>query len=244
MIEICCGSFEDAMAAYEGGANRIELNSALSLGGLTPSLGSLIMVKQYTELEVMCLVGMRGAGFCYTDYQYEQMLEDAKLLAAYGTDGIVFGFLREDRTIDERKVKEFTNLIHEEGGKAVFHRAFDCVKDPYTSMEQLIELGIDRVLTSGLQKTAEEGISLLKELQERYGSRIELMAGSGIHAGNAEKIRKETGISQLHSSCKVWNQDTTSIGENVTFGYMEGKKESSYEVVSMEKTEELTALCD
>lgn len=244
MIEICCGSFEDAMAAYEGGANRIELNSALSLGGLTPSLGSLIMVKQYTELEVMSMVRMRGAGFCYTDYQYEQMLEDAKLLAAYGTDGIVFGFLREDRTIDERKVKEFTNLIHEEGGKAVFHRAFDCVKDPYTSMEQLIELGIDRVLTSGLQKTAEEGISLLKELQERYGSRIELMAGSGIHAGNAEKIRKETGISQLHSSCKVWNQDTTSIGENVTFGYMEGKKESSYEVVSMEKTEELTALCD
>ena len=244
MIEICCGSFEDAMAAYEGGANRIELNSALSLGGLTPSLGSLIMVKQYTELEVMSMVRMRGAGFCYTDYQYEQMLEDAKLLAAYGTDGIVFGFLREDRTIDERKVKEFTNLIHDEGGKAVFHRAFDCVKDPYKSMEQLIELGIDRVLTSGLQKTAEEGISLLKELQERYGSRIELMAGSGIHAGNAEKIRKETGISQLHSSCKVWNQDATSIGENVTFGYMEGKKESSYEVVSMEKTEELAALCD
>lgn len=244
MIEICCGSFEDAMAAYEGGANRIELNSALSLGGLTPSLGSLIMVKQYTELEVMSMVRMRGAGFCYTDYQYEQMLEDAKLLAAYGTDGIVFGFLKEDRTIDERKVKEFTNLIHDEGGKAVFHRAFDCVKDPYKSMEQLIELGIDRVLTSGLQKTAEEGIGLLKELQERYGSRIELMAGSGIHAGNAEKIRKETGISQLHSSCKVWNQDVTSIGENVTFGYMEGKKESSYEVVSMEKTEELTGLCD
>lgn len=202
------------------------------------------MVKQYTELEVMSMVRMRGAGFCYTDYQYEQMLEDAKLLAAYGTDGIVFGFLKEDRTIDERKVKEFTNLIHDEGGKAVFHRAFDCVKDPYKSMEQLIELGIDRVLTSGLQKTAEEGIALLKELQERYGSRIELMAGSGIHPGNAEKIRKETGISQLHSSCKVWNQDVTSIGENVTFGYMEGEKESSYEVVSIEKTEELTALCD
>lgn len=244
MIEICCGSFEDAMAAYEGGANRIELNSALSLGGLTPSLGSLIMVKQYTELEVVSMVRMRGAGFCYTDYQYEQMLEDAKLLAAYGTDGIAFGFLREDRTIDERKVKEFTNLIHDEGGKAVFHRAFDCVKDPYESMEQLISFGIDRVLTSGLQKTAEEGIPLLRELQERYGNKIEIMAGSGVHAGNAEKIQSETGICQLHSSCKVWNQDVTSVGENVSFGYMSGNQESSYEVVSVEKTGELTASID
>ncbi len=243
MIEVCCGSFEDAMAAYEGGADEIELNSALSIGGLTPSLGSLIMVKQYTELKVVSMVRMRGAGFCYTDYQYEQMLEDAKLLISYGTDGIAFGFLKEDRTIDERKVKEFTNLIHDAGRKAVFHRAFDCVKDPYETMEQLIALGVDRVLTSGLQKTAEEGIPLLKELQERYGNRIELTVGSGIHAGNAEKIRKETGIERLHSSCKTWKTDDTSIGENVSFGYMAGEKETSYETVSIDETEKLTALC-
>lgn len=239
MIEICCGSFEDAMAAYEGGADRIELNSALSVGGLTPSLGSLIMVKQYTDLEVISMVRARGAGFCYSDYQYEQMLEDAKLLEAYGTDGIAFGFLQEDRSLDERKVKEFTELIHDEGGKAVFHRAFDCVKDPYETMEKLIEIGIDRVLTSGLQRTAEEGISLLKELQTKYGKQIELMAGSGINPENADKIRRETGIIQLHSSCKEWITDATTKGETVSFGYMEGKLETSYDIVSREKVQNL-----
>lgn len=244
MIEICCGSFEDAMAAYEGGADRIELNSALSVGGLTPSLGSLIMVKQYTDLEVISMVRARGAGFCYSDYQYEQMLEDAKLLAAYGTDGIAFGFLQEDRSLDERKVKEFTELIHDEGGKAVFHRAFDCVKDPYETMEKLIEIGIDRVLTSGLQRTAEEGISLLKELQTKYGKQIELMAGSGINPENADKIRRETGIIQLHSSCKEWITDATTKGETVSFGYMEGKLETSYDIVSREKVQNLVTFYD
>ena len=141
MLEICCGSFEDAMTAYECGVRRIELNSALSLGGLTPSLGSLIMTKQYTDLEVMAMIRSRGAGFCYTEYQYEQMLEDMKLMLAYGSDGIVFGFLKEDRTIDEKRCREFVENIHNEGRQAVFHRAFDCAKDANQAIETLIDLG-------------------------------------------------------------------------------------------------------
>ena len=239
MLEICCGSFEDAMIAHECGIQRIELNSALSLGGLTPSLGSLIMTKQYTDLEVASMVRARAAGFCYTDYQFEQMVEDMKLLLAYGTDAIVFGFLKEDQTIDERKTEEFVQCIHGEGRKAVFHRAFDCVKDSHRAMEQLISLGVDRVLTSGQEETAEQGIPLLRELQESYGNKIELLAGGGVNETNAKKIMDETGITQIHSSCKGWGNDVTTVGEKVTYAVYDKDLEQSYEMADYEKIQKL-----
>lgn len=243
MLEVCCGSFEDALIVHECGGRRIELNSALPLGGLTPSLGSLILVKQYTDLEVMSMVRVREAGFCYRPYQYEQMLEELKLLLAYGTDGAVFGFLTEEREIDLSRTKEFVQTIHEEGAKAVFHRAFDCVKNPYQAMEQLIDLKVDRVLTSGLEKTAEEGIPLLKELQSRYGGRIEILPGSGVHAGNAQCIMQEVGVNQVHSSCKEWAEDPTTIGEKVSFASQEGEAEMCYGNISAKKVEDLLQIC-
>lgn len=164
MIEVCCGSFEDAMMASECGIKRVELNSALSLGGLTPSLGSLIMIKQYSDIEIVSMVRARAGGFCYTNYQYEQMLENLKLLLAYGTDGVSFGFLNEDRTIDKNRCQEFLENVKNEGRKATFHRAFDCTRDPYEAIETLIDLGFDRLLTSGQEATAEEGIHLLADL--------------------------------------------------------------------------------
>ena len=220
MLEICCGSFEDAMIAHECGIQRIELNSALSLGGLTPSLGSLIMTKQYTDLEVASMVRARAAGFCYTDYQFEQMVEDMKLLLAYGTD-------------------EFVQCIHGEGRKAVFHRAFDCVKDSHRAMEQLISLGVDRVLTSGQEETAEQGIPLLRELQESYGNKIELLAGCGVNETNAKKIMDETGITQIHSSCKGWGNDVTTVGEKVTYAVYDKDLEQSYEMADYKKIQKL-----
>ena len=171
MIEVCCGSFEDAMMASECGIKRVELNSALSLGGLTPSLGSLIMIKQYSDIEIVSMVRARAGGFCYTNYQYEQMLENLKLLLAYGTDGVSFGFLNEDRTIDKNRCQEFLENVKNEGRKATFHRAFDCTRDPYEAIETLIDLGFDRLLTSGQEATAEEGIHLLADLQKKYVTR-------------------------------------------------------------------------
>ena len=119
--------------ASECGVKRVELNSALSLGGLTPSLGSLIMIKQYSDIEVVSMVRARAGGFCYTNYQYEQMLENLKLLLAYGTDGVAFGFLNEDRTVDKNRCQEFLENVKNEGRKATFHRAFDCTRDPYVN---------------------------------------------------------------------------------------------------------------
>lgn len=242
MLEVCCGSFEDALIVHECGGKRIELNSVLPLGGLTPSLGSLILVKQYTDLEVVSMVRAREAGFCYRPYQYEQMLEDLKLLLAYGTDGAVFGFLTEDREIDEQRTKEFVQIIHDEGAKAVFHRAFDCVKDPYQAMETLIDLGVDRVLTSGMEKTAEEGLPLLRELQSRYGGRIEILPGSGINEENAVRIMQEAGVSQVHSSCKGISEDPTTAGEKVSFA-ADGGENLSYGHVSPEKVEAMLKVC-
>ena len=141
MIEICCGSYEDALAAWKGGAERIELNSALYLGGLTPSIGSLRLVKENTGLKVISMVRPRGAGFNYTEAETEQMFADARILMENGSDGLAFGFLTSEGKIDSERTGRMIRLIHEFHGEAVFHRAFDCVEDPYEAIEELIRLG-------------------------------------------------------------------------------------------------------
>lgn len=237
-VEICCGSYEDAYQAWLGGAKRIELNQALFLGGLTPSLASLILTKQNTDLKVISMVRPRGAGFCYSDTEYETMLLDCKLLLENGTDGIAFGFLQADFSIDINRTKAFVDLIHSYGKEAVFHRAFDCVKDPYEAIETLISLGVDRLLTSGLENKAMDGIPLLKILQDKYGGQIQLLAGSGMNAENALELMDKTGICQVHSSCKDWKKDDTTRGKNVSYGYC-ASDEYAYEIVSKELVEVL-----
>ena len=211
MIEVCCGSFEDAMMASECGIKRVELNSALSLGGLTPSLGSLIMIKQYSDIEIVSMVRARAGGFCYTNYQYEQMLENLKLLLAYGTDGVSFGFLNEDRTIDK-------------------------------AIETLIDLGFDRLLTSGQEATAEEGIHLLADLQKKYGNQIEIIAGCGVNENNAQKIIDKTGIKQLHSTCRGWGVDATGMGERVSF-QVSDEDGDRYRSVSVDRIKKFVEIC-
>ncbi|MCD7839149.1 MAG: copper homeostasis protein CutC, partial [Erysipelotrichaceae bacterium] len=198
IVEICCGGYEDALNAYRGGAKRIELNSALHLGGLTPSLASLILTKQNTDLEVICMVRPRGAGFCYSENEFEVMKYDAKLFMENGCDGLAFGFLDKIGNIDKDKTKQMIDIVKLYHGATVFHRAFDCVSNPYEAIEILIDLGIDRILTSGLENKAMDGKSLIKDLQVKYGHQIQILAGSGINATNAKTIMNETGIYQVH----------------------------------------------
>lgn len=231
IIEICCGSYEDALAAYRGGAKRIELNSALHLGGLTPSVGGLRLVKQNTDLKVIAMVRPRGAGFCYSEADFETMKMDAEILMKNGADGIAFGCLDENGNIHIEQTKEIISIIKKYQGEVVFHRAFDCVKDPYQSMEILIAMGVDRVLTSGLKAKAMEGVELIAKLQKVYGDKIEILAGSGINASNAMEIMDKTGISQVHSSCKGWAKDPTTTGKEVSYSYTEGEHRDDYDVV-------------
>lgn len=240
MLEVCCGSYYDALQAYAGGAKRIELNSALHLGGLTPSLPALDLVKQECPgMKVICMVRPRGAGFCYSEEDFKVMEEECRLLMAHGSDGIAFGCLNADATLNMEQNLRLIALIHVNGGEAVFHRAFDCSKDAFSTMEALIGMGVDRVLTSGLKPTAIEGRHLIGELQRRYGSQIEILAGSGINASNAAGLMAETGISQVHSSCKAWKRDETTIVGDVSYSYAASPNENCYDVVSSEKVREI-----
>ncbi|MDE6952840.1 MAG: copper homeostasis protein CutC [Erysipelotrichales bacterium] len=239
IVEICCGSYEDALNSYRGGAKRIELNSALHLGGLTPSLATLKLTKENTDLKVICMVRPRGAGFHYTDIEFEVMKYDAKLLMENGSDGLAFGFLDENGNIDIDQTKQMIDIVKAYHGEAVFHRAYDCVNNPYKAIETLIELGIDRVLTSGLEPKAMEGIELIKELQEKYGDRIEILAGSGINATNANELIEKTGIYQVHSSCKDWVNDPTTSCHHVSYSFALSPHENDYDVVSKELVEKI-----
>lgn len=239
IVEICCGSYYDALQANLGNAKRIELNSALHLGGLTPSLGTLKLVKHHCpNLEVVCMVRPRGAGFNYSQADFEVMVEDAKLLMQHGADGLVFGILDETGNIDLKRNQILVDICKQYNGTAVFHRAFDCVKDPFQAMESLIDLGVDRVLTSGLETKAQKGQALIKELQLKYGKDIEILVGSGINATNAKAIIDYTGVHQVHSSCKKWQVDNTTSLNNVSYSYCD-EHENEFDVVSKDLVGEL-----
>ena len=232
LFEVCAGSVQDCINAQLGGADRVELNSALHLGGLTPSLAILKLVKEKTSLKVICMDRPRAAGFCYDDVEIETMFEDAKILLENGADGISFGFLNSDATINVTETKKMVELIHQYQKEAVFHRAFDCVDDPMHAIKQLIDCGVDRILTSGLQPTAMQGASVLEKLQSAFGDQIELLAGSGINANNIRALKEQTGLHQFHGSCKEWCKDPTTTVGNVSYAYHES---DDYDCVSLEK---------
>ena len=236
LFEVCAGSVQDCINAQLGGADRVELNSALHLGGLTPSLAMLKLVKEKTSLKVVCMDRPRAAGFCYDDVEKETMLEDAKILLENGADGISFGFLNADATINVTETKKMVELIHQYQKEAVFHRAFDCVDDPMHAIKQLIDCGVDRILTSGLQPTAMQGASVLEKLQSEFGNQIELLAGSGINANNIRALKEQTGLHQFHGSCKEWCKDPTTTVGNVSYAYHES---DDYDCVSLEKVKSI-----
>lgn len=239
IVEICCGSFSDAVQAAAGGAGRIELNSALALGGLTPTVSVLRMVKERLPLKVIAMVRPRGAGFCYTEEEFQVMEAECGMLLAHGADGIAFGCLRADAALDQERNRRLVEMIHQAGGKAVFHRAFDCTDEPERVMEQLIGLGVDRVLTSGQKPTAMEGKELLARLQSRYGGEIEVLAGSGVNAGNVRELMKATGIVQVHSSCKAWRPDPTTVRNGVSYSMASGAHAGMYDVVCADLVRDL-----
>lgn len=236
LFEVCAGSVQDCINAQLGGADRVELNSALHLGGLTPSLAMLRLVKEKTSLKVVCMDRPRAAGFCYDDVEIETMLEDARILLENGADGISFGFLNSDATINETETKKMVELIHQYQKEAVFHRAFDCVDDPMHAIKQLIDCGVDRILTSGLQPTAMQGALVLEKLQSEFGNQIELLAGSGINANNIRALKEQTGLHQFHGSCKEWCKDPTTTVGNVSYAYHES---DDYDCVSLEKVKSI-----
>lgn len=198
LLEICCGSADDVIEAYRAGADRVELNSDLFHGGLTPTVGSLTVARRETGLKIMAMVRPREGGFCYTDTEFATAVEDAKLLLAHGADGLVFGFLHEDGTIDVERTRILAGLARAEGKETVFHRAIDVVPDWRAALDTLIGLGITRVLTSGQEPDVSLGTSTVREMIGYAAGRIQILPGAGITARNMERIIAETGCDQIH----------------------------------------------
>ncbi len=218
LLEICCGSIDDALEAERGGADRVELCSALFLGGLTPSLGTLQEAKARLKIPVIMMVRPRGGGFCYTDAEFATMERDTELALEYGADGVVFGILQRNGAIDLDRTRRIRELIGDRR-QSVFHRAFDVTPDPFAALEQLIDLGITRVLTSGQQNTVGEGAELVARLIAHARGRIEIMPGGGIMPYQLENVVEHTGCTQIHlTAFRVAHDPSTEARPQVTFG--------------------------
>ncbi len=229
LLEICCGSTEDAVEAERGGADRVELCSALFLGGLTPSIGSLREAKQRLKIPVMAMARPRQAGFCYSAMDFAVMERDADLLLERGADGIVFGILNSDGTVDTARSRMIRNRIGDR--QAVFHRAFDVTPDPFRALEELIDLGITRVLTSGQRNGAPEGSTLIKQLIDHARGRIEVLPGAGLGLDNIRDFVLTTGCAQVHMTAFAEMRDTsTQANPQIKFGSALMPDEAAYEL--------------
>jgi copper homeostasis protein len=207
-LEICANSYQSAKNACDAGAHRIELCQELSVGGITPSYGLLQQVIQNLEIPVFILIRPRGGGFVYSDTEFNIMKHDIQLCKDLGCHGIVSGILKEDKTIDVKRTQELVELSRPL--TFTFHRAFDEVVNPKQVLEQLIDLGVERVLTSGQKATAEQGLELLEELNKISNNRITILAGGGINAENVLKF-KEVGLKEIHASASSQLKENSSL---------------------------------
>ena len=201
LFEVCANSVESCLAAQAGGANRVELCAGIPEGGTTPSFGDIATARELlkdTRLHV--IIRPRGGDFLYSPLEQRIMLQDVENARQLGADGVVFGCLTPEGDVDLPLMERLMEAS--EGMSVTFHRAFDVCRRPLQALEEIIALGCNRILTSGQQPTAEQGIPLLRELQEKAGERIILLAGCGVNEKNIARIARETGIHEFHFSAR------------------------------------------
>jgi len=211
LIEICANSYQSAINAEEAGADRIELCSELAVGGITPSYGLIKKVMQDISIPVHVLIRPRSGDFTYSDDEFEIMKEDIKYCKEVGCAGIVSGILHSDNTIDINRTEQLKEIS--KPLSFTFHRGFDWVQNPKESLKQLEQIGVNRILTSGQEPSAEYGISLLKELREL--SNVKILPGGGINIDNIQLFQK-AGFDEVHLSATKHTQtiETPKISMN------------------------------
>lgn len=200
ILEVCCGSYDSACAALAAGAHRLELCSGLSEGGLTPGWGLMRAVSGLRGIRKHVLIRPRGGDFLYTPEEVAMMVDDISAAKSLGMDGVVVGGLTPEGDIDMDNCRRWVKAA--EGMSVTFHRAFDVCRDRFEALKLLVELGIDRVLTSGGAPTAEEGVGELARLVKQAGQSIVIMPGSGITSRNAAYLLRVTGATELHASAR------------------------------------------
>ncbi|KAL4641039.1 hypothetical protein GN956_G11781 [Arapaima gigas] len=233
LMEVCVDSVESAINAERGGAGRLELCSSLLEGGITPSVGLLQVVKQYVRIPVYCMVRPRGGDFLYSDREVEVMKTDIELMKNHGADGLVLGALTEDGRVDTELCVELQATCRPL--PVTFHRAFDMVHDPVVALETLISLGFERVLTSGCDSSALEGLPLIKRMVEQVRG--------GISERNLQRILEGSGAQEFHCSARS-TKDSGMKFRNacVNMGASLSASEYSLKVADVTKIRTLNAI--
>lgn len=217
LLEVCVDSVESALAAVEGGADRLELCGDLTVGGITPSLALFREIRRHTNIRTHILIRPRCGDFCYSAHEFAVMEEEIRTFAKAGAEGVVIGVLRPDGYLDMERMAQ---LMKAAGTMSVtLHRAFDVCAEPFHTLEQAVELGIDTILTSGQQNSCIQGIQLLKELLWKAAGRIHIMAGAGVTAQLIPELAAQTGICTYHMSGKkavdsamIYRKESVSMG--------------------------------
>lgn len=219
-LEVVVYNIESALRAAAGGADRLELCDNPSEGGTTPSYGTIEIVRQNVSIDLFVMIRPRGGDFHYTNYEFHAMKRDLSICQKLSVDGVVFGILNPDGTIDKKRCKELIDRARPL--KVTCHRAFDMTADPLQALEDCIEIGFDRILTSGSMPKAIDGLNLIAELNKRSQGRILIMPGSGVNETNARQIVEATGVKELHFSAATTrdslmtyaNRDIAGMGAN------------------------------
>ena len=216
-IEICVNSAVSAIEAQKGGAQRVELCENLWEGGTTPSAGTIALARKHLTIQLFVIIRPRGGDFLYSDVEFEVMKHDIRTAKELGADGIVTGILTADGKVDKPRMQELKALAAPL--PITFHRAFDMAADPFEALEDCIELGMDRILTSGHEKTAIEGMELIAELAKKANGRIRIMPGAGINEKNVRKLVEYTGVQEVHfSAMKTIDSEMDYRQSNVFMG--------------------------
>lgn len=237
-FEICANSVESCLAAQEGGADRVELCAGIPEGGTTPSYGEIKQARKLlTKTKLHVIIRPRGGDFLYTPLELERMEEDIRICRELGVDGVVFGCLTEEGEIDREANRRLVELARPMS--VTFHRAFDRTADPMKALEDIISLGCNRILTSGQQPKAIDGISLLAQLEKKLKEYplppIQLLAGSGVNEENIRQIFDATGIHEYHFSARVNVVSKMKHYNHEVYMGAKGADESNSLVTSAEK---------
>lgn len=200
ILEIAANSVASALAAQQGGAGRVELCTALELGGLTPSHAQIALARERLRIPLYVLIRPRAGDFLYSELECEAMQRDIETCVALGCDGVVLGVLDADGDVDVARCRALVAAAGKLG--VTFHRAFDLSRDPARALEDIVALGCERVLTSGARASAVEGAALIRELVAQAGGRLAVMPGAGVTAQNVAALAAATGAREFHASAK------------------------------------------
>ena len=242
-LEIVVYNIASALKAQEGGADRIELCDNPGEGGTTPSYGTIELVRQNVSMDVYVMIRPRGGDFCYSSYEFHSMKRDISQCQKLSVDGVVFGILTPEGTLDKKRCKELINQA--KPLKVTCHRAFDMTRDPFEALEDCIEVGFDRILTSGQQPVASEGAALIGELIKKAKGRIAIMPGSGVNENTVEQIIAKSGAKEIHFSATSF-KDSLMIYKNADIAGMGSDEGSEFKLrtVDPERVKNMRTLAE